>query len=772
MYYRTIRNDIQRNKAITLAIVVFVAAAAMLVSLAAILVVNLSGAIDALMLRSKTPHFMQMHAGDLDRMRLASFVDQRSEIEDYQVVEFLNVDSSQFIFEDGSLAGSVQDNGFSIQNERFDYLLDLDGNVIQVSDGEVYVPIPYFQQGVAEVGDRLSVFGKEFTVAGFHRDSQMNSLLSSSKRFLVSENDFAEMKELGSIEYLIEFRLNDLADLGVFETAYTSAGLESNGPTITYPLYKMLNGLSDGLMIAVILLISALVVAVAFLCIRFTLLAKIEEDYREIGVLKAIGLRVSDIKKIYLAKYAAIAAIGSLLGFGLSFVFRGMLLENIKLYMGESESSSLALIFGLFGVVFVFLAIIAYVNSVLGRFRKIPPAEAIRFGIAQEKSSAGKSFHLSINKLFSTNVFLGIKDVLARKKIYSTMLAVLVISVFIIIVPQNLYNTISSKGFITYMGVGNSDMRIDIQQTDNISEKATNIAKAMEKDNDIRKFVVLTTKTFSAKMDDGTEERIKVELGDHSLFPLSYARGNAPTSDDEIALSVMNANEMGKMVGDSLPVMIAGQWKDLKVSGIYSDVTNGGKTAKAIFTDPSADIMWSVINVELTDPALLESKIADYSEMYDFGKVSDIDEFILQTYGSTINSIGIASYAAIAIALTIIVLIIVLFMRMLVAKDRYVIAVMKAFGFTNADIKKQYIARSVFILIIGILLGTLLANTIGEMLAGAVIASFGAASFKFVINPLFAYLLGPLMMVVATLLATIGGTFDAGQLRISENIKE
>jgi putative ABC transport system permease protein len=158
--------------------------------------------------------------------------------------------------------------------------------------------------------------------------------------------------------------------------------------------------------------------------------------------------------------------------------------------------------------------------------------------------------------------------------------------------------------------------------------------------------------------------------------------------------------------------------------------------------------------------------------MYDFAKVSDIDEFILQTYGSTINSIGIASYAAIAVALTITVLIILLFMRMLVTKDRYVIAVMKAFGFTNADIKKQYVARSVFILIIGILLGTLLANTIGEMLAGAVIASFGAASFKFVINPLFAYLLGPLMMVAATLIATIGGTFDAGQIRISENIKE
>lgn len=53
MYYRLLRNDILRSKAIALTTMLFVAAAAMLVSLAAILIVNLSGAIDALMARAK-----------------------------------------------------------------------------------------------------------------------------------------------------------------------------------------------------------------------------------------------------------------------------------------------------------------------------------------------------------------------------------------------------------------------------------------------------------------------------------------------------------------------------------------------------------------------------------------------------------------------------------------------------------------------------------------------------------------------------------------------
>ncbi|WCF08596.1 FtsX-like permease family protein [Paenibacillus thiaminolyticus] len=772
MYSRIIRNDIVKSKAITLTTMLFVAAAAMLVSLAAILVVNLSGALDTLMTQAKTPHFMQMHSGELDAVRLKAFAEQNHNVEEFQVLEFLNMDGARIIFENRSLANSVQDNGLSIQSEKFDYLLDLDGNVINVSDGEVYVPISYIKDDIAKVGDKAIIGGKEFTVAGLLRDSQMNSTLASSKRILISKNDFEDLRNLGSIEYLIEFRLKDLSKLSELETAYASAGLEANGPTITYPLFKTINALSDGMMIGVILLVSVLVVAIAFMCIRFTLLAKIEDDYREIGVMKAIGLRISDIKKIYLAKYAAIAAAGCILGFALSLVFKGMLLENIQLYMGESENASFALLFGIIGILFVFLAITAYVNGVLRRFRKISAAEAIRFGTLQERTAGAKRFLLSGNRLFNTNIFLGIKDVLARKRLYATMLAVLVISAFIIIVPQNLYNTISSEGFIKYMGIGNSDIRIDIQQTDNISEKAAEIIKTMSSDGAISKYAVLATKTFKAKTEGGSEERLKIELGDHSIFPVEYAEGRAPAAEDEIALSAMNASELSTKVGEIITLVIEGKEKNLTVSGIYSDITNGGKTAKAVFTDHSANIMGYVICAQLSDQSLIDSKVSEYADRFDYAKVSDIDEYMVQTYGSTISSVGQASNAAIAVALVITVLVTLLFMKMLVAKDRYSIAVMKAFGFTNSDIQVQYVSRSVFVLIVGIVLGTILANTLGEKLTGAVISSFGASAFHFTVNPLAAYLFSPLLMIGSVLIATIIGTSGAGQIKISENIKE
>lgn len=273
-------------------------------------------------------------------------------------------------------------------------------------------------------------------------------------------------------------------------------------------------------------------------------------------------------------------------------------------------------------------------------------------------------------------------------------------------------------------------------------------------------------------MEDGTERNIKIELGDHSIFPIKYSTGRAPVSQNEIALSKLNADELSKKIGDSITLIIAGKEQNFMISGIYSDITNGGKTAKAIFNDNSTDMMWSVISVEFSDKAVLDNRMTEYTNLFTYAKVSDINDYVLQTFGSTIEAVGKASRVAIAVALFITVLVTLLFMKMLIAKDRYSIAVMKALGFTNSDIMSQYAARSLFVLMIGIVVGTLLANTLGGLLAGAVISSFGASSFTFSVNPLAAYLLCPLLMACSVLIATIISTSGAGKIKISENIKE
>lgn len=772
MYWKIVRNDMANSKLITGMTMLFVAVAALLVTLSAVLIVHLTSAIDTLMKQAETSHFLQMHAGEIDQVRLTEFAEQNKYVDEFQMNEFLNVEGTKINIAGTTLAHSVQDNGFSTQSEKFDYLLDLDGHVIEVSNGDIYVPVSYWKDGIADLGDTVIVHDQTFTIAGFLRDSQMNSMLASSKRFLVSEQDYAAIQEAGTVEYLIEFRLKNLADLKNFEEAYTSAGLEANGPTITYKLFQMLNAISDGLMIAVILLISLLVVAIAFMCIRFTLLTKIEEDTREIGVMKAIGLRVADIQKMYLAKYGVIAVIGCMLGFACSFFLRDILLENIRLFMGETDNVSRIWLFTGLGLLLVFMVIMGYVQSVLKQFRKLSATQAMRLGTMQGKGQHAKLLNLSANKRLPINLFLGMKDVLSRKTLYATMLAVLVLATFIIIVPQNLHNTIAAKSFITYMGIGNSDIRIDIPQGQQNEQQVAAVRDRLEHDTAIKNYTVLTTKKFTTIAEDGTAQNLKIELGDHTIFPLEYAHGEAPVAANEVALSVLNAEELQKKVGDSLAVVINEEKKNLRISGIYSDITNGGKTAKAAFSDHSTDSMWSVIYSTMANPSLVADKRAEYAKTFSFAKVSGIDDYIHQTFGTTIHAIEKAARAALVIALLLCVLVTFLFMNMLIAKDQAHIAIMKALGFTNVDIATQYAARSIFVLLLAISMGTLLANTLGEYLTSTVIASFGAASFDFMINPLAAYVFCPLVLTSVVLLATLFGTSRAGQVKIIEHIKE
>ena len=772
MYQRMIVNDFKKSRLISVSTLVFVAVSTMLLALAAMLAVNLTGAIDGLMRDAKTPHFMQMHSGDVDFARLEAFSESNAAVQAFQVMEFVNVEAIDITVQQVPFDGGVQDNGVIKQARQFDFLLDLDGEMIEPQAGEVYVPLTYMKNGSIKVGDLLEFYGQEFTVRGFLRDSQMNSPLSSSKRFLISDSDFEGIKSQGNMEYLISFRLNDLDALRAFEAQYVAAGLESNGPTLTYPLFRMINGLSDGLMIAVILLISFLVVMVTFLCIRFTLVARMEDDYREIGVLKAVGLYNRDIIGLYLAKYAVIAFVGCTMGYLASLVLRQPLLEDIKLSMGAYHQTGVEVALGITSALMIFAIVLGYVYLVLRRIRAVSVTEAIRFGAVQEQSQMYSKFLLSKSQLLSSNAFLAVKDILGRKKLYMTMMLILLIAIFMMTLPLSLYSTIASEHFVSYMGVGKSDLRIDIQQTTQIPEKANAIASAMEDDLEIEKHVVLTARSYVVRSEEGRESRLLIETGDHYIFPIVYSDGRMPIEPYEIALSAINAEDLGKSVGDNITIVYAGEGLELTICGVYSDITNGGKTAKAAFADADETAMWSVISANVRDNSELESVLERYSNAFTYAKVTGVREYVHMTFGSTIAALEKASAVGASVALFLAFLITLLFVKMLVAKDRYSIGIMKAIGYNNADIGFQFVLRTLLVSIVSICLGIVLTLTLGELFAGLMIASFGVTSLSLEVNGLFTFIIGPVLMLMVVHRATIIGTKSTQTVKITQSIKE
>ena len=172
MYLRYIRNEIKNNRLLSVAMIVIMTVAALLLSISLLLTGSLFGSIDTMMENAKAPHFMQMHAGNIDKVHLQSFVetDAAAYVQDMQIAEFLNIDGANFCINGITMEDSVQDLGLCIANERFDLLPDLDGITVSPARGEIYLPVVMKKENIAANGDLVTICGRQFIVKGFFRD--------------------------------------------------------------------------------------------------------------------------------------------------------------------------------------------------------------------------------------------------------------------------------------------------------------------------------------------------------------------------------------------------------------------------------------------------------------------------------------------------------------------------------------------------------------------------------------------------------------------------
>lgn len=775
MLLKILKKDFLKKKVITIALFIFILLSALLAASGSNMILELANSLNYLFVKSQAPHFVQMHAGEFEQGEIDKWTLENDLVKSQQTVEMLNIDGANIYLGDSSTSeeGSVMDISLVKQNREFDFLLNLNNEIITPSQGEIAVPVFFMQQRGLEIGDKVRLAQKsgdiEFTVAAFVRDVQMNPSIIHSKRFVISDGDYERLrKSFHEVEYLIEFELKDLATLSDFSNRYQDSTLPAKGPAVDYNLFKALNAITDGIVAAVIILVSLLLNIIALLCLRFTILTTIEEDYKEIGVMKAIGIQSSDIKRIYLAKYFVMALIAAGVGFFLSFFLNHLFLSNIMLYIGSAPKGLVQQIIPLIAALIIFMIVVLFCMLTLRRFNKISAVEALRSGSTGESFSNKKILALNKSKLFNVNIFLGLRDVFFRFKIFRLLFFIFFVCTFIIIVPVNFLNTVKSPAFITYMGIGRSDIRIDLRQSDDVKERFDKMKEYVKNDKDVDAFSPLITCRFKIENSDGVLENISVETGDFSIFPLDYLHGAAPSGESEIALSYLNAKDLDKTVGDRMELIVGGVKKEMQVTGIYQDVTNGGRTAKAALPPDYNNVLWYVVSLDLKPGVGIKNKIDEYTAAFEPAKVTHIEGYLAQTLGNTIGQLKRLTILAVIVALFVSILITSLFLKMLVAKDYKQIAIMKSLGLSSNDIRTQYITKALLVLNIGIVAGTIISNTIGQSLVSVLWSMMGASKITFVIDPVQAYMLCPASLIVIVTVTTLLSIFSMNKYNINE----
>lgn len=728
MLKKLIWNDIRQNKMLSAATVFFMAVSAMMLALTAMLFFSLLGSVNGLMEQARVPDFIQMHSGTLEKQEISRFAEKQKEIDQWQICRFLNLDNSGITLGGHSLLDSTQDNGLCVQSEKFDYLLDMENSCPEVLDGEVYVPVCYRTHYEVKIGDIMRIGNTGLTVAGFLRDAQMNSMMASSKRFLVSERDYERLKGCGEEEYLIEFLMKEGADTGAVSTAYTQQKLPANGPAITKPLIRMINALSDGTTILVIFLAAVVLLLVALLCIHFILSIRMERDKRETGMLKALGIGKREIKRLYFSKYILFSVCGGLLGIVFSAALQGPLEQQIRELYGTSDNS---------------------VQTAAAAFCAAAAAESVIL----------LSIWRNLKKTDRLSALAALFPIREQKETWRKYLLISFVTAactFLMLLPQNLYSTLVSPAFVTYMGIGNADIRMDIRQGKDIRSVTAQLAAALKQDKETEQYVALCTQSFPAVAADGITRNLTVEMGDHTIFPVEYSEGMPPVAENEIALSALNAKELGVSVDDDLLLRIDGEEIRYRVCGIYSDITNGGKTAKISSRANNCPVIWSVLYVSLKNSKVSTPWMETYREMG--ADVTDIEGYVQDTYGPTLAKLRLVSRGAMVIAAVVAFIVTALFLRLIVEQNRDVISLQKALGFTSGEINRIYFRKGFFFAAAGVISGLVLGTLLGEDLCGAALKSFGADGFRFLIR--WDYLLAgiPALILGTTAAAALLGT--------------
>ncbi|GIP42901.1 ABC transporter permease [Paenibacillus sp. J45TS6] len=779
MLLHIVKRDFQRNKIITTILFFFIMLSALLIASASHVITELSSSLNNLLSQSKAPHFVQMHAGPIDKRGIEEFARAHPLVKEQQTVEMLRIDGSNVFIgsSEQSEANSVMDIGFVRQNVSFDLLLNLKNQVIQVAPGEIAMPIYYMQQKSLELGDTVLIqterFKREFKIVDFVRDAQMNPAMVSSKRFVISEKDFAVLREnVGDMEYLIEFLLTDLSKLSDFSSNYFSSNMPNKGPTIDYSLFTLLNALTDGMIAIVIIIVSFLLMVIALLCLRLTITATMEEDYQEIGVMKAIGLSNLDIKRIYLAKYIVISALATSCGYLISLTTINLVTANISLYLGAVTKSLLSYVIPFLAVGLIFCIVVFFCKVMLRRLNRISAVESLRSGTSLKSQNPIGRAQLSRCKYVNVNVFLGIKDVFRRVTMFTLLFFVYALNVFIIMVPLGLLHTLQLPSFISYLGVGQSDIRIDLPQSANTQQRFSQIITALDNDPDIEKFSPLITSRYQVQNDEGVWESVNVETGDFSIFPLSYISGSAPKGSHELVLSDLLAKDLNKKVNDTLVIKMGEVQVKMRVSGTYQDITNGGRTAKAQIPYDSKNVMWHVIALDVKPDVSVHKKVDQFTDAFYPAKITHLKSYLAQTLGNTIRQLQFVTILAIVISLSITVLITSLFLRMLLAKDAPQLAMMRSLGFTIRDIQIQYLIRMLLLGGTGVIIGTLGTVTIGQGLIQVVGSFMGAPKIHLEFNSLITYVLYPLLFLAMISITSLLNTRAKKKYSIAEHISK
>ena len=766
MYLSVLKKDLKRKKAMNMVLLLFIILATMFVSSSVNNIINVTTALDNYFEMANVPDYFVATMNKNLSVDIDETVGSASAVDRYAMENILFLSSDNFIFEDEDIVINGGTN--LVQSDIWmNYFLS-DGSILEtVKPGEFYMTEGKADALGVDVGDRLTIelngVSREFVLADKIKDALLGSNQLSITRYIISEEDFECFLSAENTEEYYGGTLVYLYSSDMEKVSTQIKPIVDNSICTMDRAFMEFCYILDMIVVGVLLVVSIILIAIAFVVLRFTISFTLSEEFREIGVMKAIGIGNFRIRGLYLVKYMGLSVIGATIGFALSFPFGEMLMSvsSQSIIVGNQSP----ILINIFCTVLVVAVILLFCYECTDKVKKMTPIDAIRNGQTGERFRKKSLMSLGKSKLSVTS-FLALNDIASSPKCYGIISLTFFLCLSLLLILSATVSTMNSDSLATTFGWADCDIYIDskigaeymLEDGHEKLEKHLNNMEQTLAQNDIPAKCYQET-MFNLPVAFGeNESNICIYQGTGTTMDMyEYTAGTVPQNTDEIAITRIAADKLNANIGDTVTIktidgdkeyMITGFFQSMSMQGsgirLHSDEyinyaqATGYVNTQIVFTDnpDSEEINWRMEEIQRIFP--------------EYENIETCAETVKDMLGVADTLASVKSLIVI-LAIILAALITVLMERSFIAKEQGEIALMKAVGTRNGKIYAYHALRFLFVGIITVFIGEMFAMPLTHLCIDPIFKMMGMElAVDYVINPVEMYIIFPIVILATT----------------------
>ena len=766
MYLSILKKDLKRKKAMNMILLLFIILATMFVSSSVNNIINVTTALDNYFEMANVPDYFVATMNKNLSVDIDETVGSASAVDRYAVENILFLSSDNFIFGDEDIVINGGTN--LVQSDiGMNYFLS-DGSILEtVKPGEFYMTEGKADALGVDVGDRLTIelngVSREFVLADKIKDALLGSNQLSITRYIISEEDFECFLSAENTEEYYGGTLVYLYSSDMEKVSTQIKPIVDNSIRTMDRAFMEFCYIFDMIVVGVLLVVSIILIAIAFVVLRFTISFTLFEEFREIGVMKAIGIGNFRIRGLYLVKYMGLSVIGATIGFALSFPFGEMLMSvsSQSIIVGNQSP----ILINIFCTVLVIAVILLFCYECTDKVKKMTPIDAIRNGQTGERFRKKSLMSLGKSKLSVTS-FLALNDIASSPKCYGIISLTFFLCLSLLLILSATVSTMNSDSLATTFGWADCDIYIDskigaeymLEDGHEKLEKHLNNMEQILAQNDIPAKCYQET-MFNLPVAFGeNESNICIYQGTGTTMDMyEYTAGTVPQNTDEIAITRIAADKLNANIGDTVTIktidgdkeyMITGFFQSMSMQGsgirLHSDEyinyaqATGYVNTQIVFTDnpDSEEINWRMEEIQRIFP--------------EYENIETCAETVKDMLGVADTLASVKSLIVI-LAIILAALITVLMERSFIAKEQGEIALMKAVGKRNGKIYAYHALRFLFVGIITVFIGEMFAMPLTHLCIDPIFKMMGMElAVDYVINPVEMYIIFPIVILATT----------------------